>query len=107
MDTSAFVTYGNKTETKRVHFAGPDAPDKISRGSQSAIARDTSKFVALYQRNTKIRMRSEERNENNINNQWVASFTGPRVAFKKVELWENYHNHFSYSLEKNDLYHKL
>ena len=65
------------------------------------------KFVALYQRNTKIRMRSEERNENNINNQWVASFTGPRVAFKKVELWENYHNHFSYSLEKNDLYHKL
>ena len=52
-------------------------------------------------------MRSEERNENNINKQWVASFTGPRVAFKKVELWENYHNHFSYSLEKNDLYHKL
>lgn len=47
MDTSAFVTYGNKTETKRVHFAGPDAPDKISRGSQSAIARDTPKICGF------------------------------------------------------------
>ena len=30
---SAFVIYGNKIESKGVHFPGRDAPDKISRGS--------------------------------------------------------------------------
>ena len=29
---SAFVTYGNEMESKRVQFPGRDAPDKINRG---------------------------------------------------------------------------
>ena len=36
-----------KPKWKESIFAGPDAPDKISRGSQSAIARDTSKICGF------------------------------------------------------------
>ena len=29
---SAFVTYGNEMESKRVQFPGRDTPDKMNRG---------------------------------------------------------------------------
>ena len=52
----------HEIKSKGVHFPGRDAPDKISGGPANrqspAIPR---KFVALYHRNTKIRMRSDER----------------------------------------------
>ena len=44
---SAFVTYGNEIESKGVQFAGRDAPDIISRGGQSAVARDVSKICGF------------------------------------------------------------
>ena len=39
---SAFVTYGNETESKEVQFPGRGGPDKISGGGYSAVAPDTS-----------------------------------------------------------------
>ena len=44
---SAFVTNGNEIEWKGVQFPGRDASDKISRGGQSADARDASKICAF------------------------------------------------------------
>ena len=41
---SAFVISGDEMESKGVQFPGRDAPDKISRGGHSAVARDTSKI---------------------------------------------------------------
>ena len=57
---STFVTYGRANESKGVQFPGRDAPDKISGGANRQSPPIPRKFVALYHRNTKIRMRSDE-----------------------------------------------
>ena len=62
---SAFVTYRNEIESKGVRFPGQDAPNKISRGSQFAVARKNSKISALVPQEHQIRMRSEERDYEN------------------------------------------
>ena len=62
---SAFVAYRNEIESKGVRFSGQDASNKISRGSQFAVARKNSKISALVPQEHQIRMRCEERNYEN------------------------------------------
>ena len=59
---SAFVTYGNKIESKGVQFHGRDALDRINRGSWFAVVRDSSTISAFVVQEHHIRMRSDERN---------------------------------------------
>ena len=55
--------YVNEIESKGVQFPGRGAPDKINRGGQFAVARDSSKISALVPQEHQIRMRSDERNK--------------------------------------------
>ena len=58
---SAFVTYGKEIESKGVQFPSRDAPDKINRGGQFAVARDSSNISAFLPQEHQIGMRSDER----------------------------------------------
>ena len=61
----AFVTHGNEIELKKSSFPA-EIPLTKSVGAanrKSQVASNTRTFLALYHRNTKIRMRSNERDE--------------------------------------------
>ena len=55
-----FVTYGNEMESKESSFLWRDAPDKINRGGQSAVACDSSKISAFMPQEHQIRIRSDK-----------------------------------------------
>ena len=57
---SAFVTFGNEIEWKGVQFPGRDTPDESANRQSPPIPR---KSLALHQENTKIRIRSNERDK--------------------------------------------
>ena len=60
---SAFVTNRKEIESKGVQFPGQDAPDKISGAANRQSGTIPRKFMALNHRNTKIGMRSDERDK--------------------------------------------
>ena len=76
-------TYGNEIESKRVQFPGQNAPVKIRGGGYP----DISKTVALYHKNTKIRMRSDETITGSLNHlqavQNAAKNPGPSYALEQ------------------------